>query len=76
MRETISLLWAMVNGRLRKEEMQREIEKEYKRSQIQTLPPSIRNAHKLQYLELNSRYMSKYGFYHKVPENHDTRKTI
>ena len=76
MRETISILWKMLIGQSKKEEMQREIEDEYHRAQITTLPPSIRNSHKLTYLELNSRYMSKYGFYHKVPENHDPRKTI
>ena len=76
MRETISILWRMINGNIKKEEMQQEIEREYHRSQILSLPPSIKNAHKLQYLELNSRYMSKYGFYHKVPQNDDKRRTI
>ena len=76
MRESISILWRILTGQIKKEEKQKEIQEEYKKSQITTLPPSIRNSHRLTYLELNSQYMSRYGHYYQVPENHDKRRTL
>lgn len=78
MRESFSILWKIVTGQIKKEEMQREIQSEYDKSTISQLPPSIKNSHRLDYLELNSKYMSKYGHYFQVTEknNHDKRRTI
>jgi hypothetical protein len=70
----ISIIWKIVSGKDKKEALQKEIELEYNKSQIQTLPPSIRNSHKLEYLQLNAQYLCRYGCYYNVPNNHDKNK--